>query len=204
MKKIDTVMAFPTPIQVYRYEHSLEKEIRYIENLEWMENTSNFVSKENYLLDRNVFSSITSFFKECLDDFCDTILNSDQRLVITQSWGTKNEEGCQHPNHSHKNSIVSGAFYLRQTPIGTQMQFTNPNLPAFGLQDRDANCFTAQSIRLPCETGDLVLFPSSIWHSVPVNKSNEKRLSMSFNTFCTDVMGNKGNMTYLDRYDKNN
>ena len=40
-------------------------------------------------------------------------------------------------------------------------------------------------------TGDLILFPSDIMHSVNVNVSNETRYSLSFNTFSNELGSNE-------------
>ena len=122
MEKIELISAFPIPIQIYSYEHSIEKELEYIENLkEWRDNASiqdlqisNYQSVDTYLNEHELFSNLTSFFKECLDDYVDRIINSDQKLVITQQWANKNPKGSEHPTHTHPNSIISGVFYLRQ------------------------------------------------------------------------------------------
>ena len=43
-----------------------------------------------------------------------------------------------------------------------------------------------------------ILFPSSVRHAVPENKSNEERISMSFNTFSLDTLGSKEYLTHLN------
>ena len=54
---------------------------------------------------------------------------------------------------------------------------------------------------LPMVDGELVLFPSSLRHSVPFNKGNETRYSMSFNTFSIDELGSKESLTHLNLKD---
>jgi len=46
--------------------------------------------------------------------------------------------------------------------------------------------------------GELLLFPSSLKHSVPTNIGKEARISLSFNTFSVDTLGSKENLTHLD------
>ena len=46
--------------------------------------------------------------------------------------------------------------------------------------------------------GELVLFPSSLRHSVPINKGNEERYSMSFNTISIDELGSRDSLTHLN------
>ena len=50
------------------------------------------------------------------------------------------------------------------------------------------NNLTAESFMLPCKPGGLILFPSSLKHSVPINQSDEDRISISFNTFSIDAL----------------
>ena len=45
---------------------------------------------------------------------------------------------------------------------------------------------------------ELVLFPSTTRHSVPENKSDEIRYSLSFNTFTDAVIGSTDKLTYLN------
>ena len=61
----------------------------------------NFKTKDSYLTKHESLKGITSFFKECIDDYCNTIINSEQRLVITQLWGNRNPKGSKHHEHVH-------------------------------------------------------------------------------------------------------
>ena len=60
------------------------------------------------------------------------------------------------------------------------------------------NNITAETFLLPCVPGELLLFPSNLKHSVPMNLSEETRYSMSFNTFCIDILGSESSLTHLD------
>ena len=51
---------------------------------------------------------------------------------------------------------------------------------------------------MPCSAGELILFPSTLRHSVPVNVGKENRISLSFNTFSVDTLGNEDHLTHLD------
>ena len=58
--------------------------------------------------------------------------------------------------------------------------------------------YNAQSFMLPCTAGELIIFPSDLSHSVPTNKGDEDRISLSFNTVSIDVLGSKDSLTHLD------
>jgi len=200
MKKDELLMVFPTPVQIYKHEDSIEKELKYIENIEWTSQVANgnFKSKDSYLTKHESLKSITSFFKECIDDYCNTIMNSNQRLVITQLWGNRNPKGSKHHEHVHPNSIISGVFYLRQDPKLPPIQFSKANQHAIKLDPRKYNVYNSETFLLPCTAGELILFPSNLKHSVPINMGDEERISLSFNTFSIDALGSKENLTHLD------
>ena len=200
MKKEELLTVFPTPVQIYKYENSIEKELKYIENIEWKTQASNdnFKSNDSYLTKHESLKSITSFFKECIDDYCNTIINSNQRLVITQLWGNRNPKGSKHHEHVHPNSIISGVFYLRQDPKLPPIQFSKANQHAMKLDPRKYNNYNAETFMLPCVAGELILFPSNLKHSVPINMGDEERISLSFNTFSIDALGSEENLTHLD------
>ena len=200
MKKDELLMVFPTPVQIYKHEDSIEKELKYIENIEWTSQVANgnFKSKDSYLTKHESLKNITSFFKECIDDYCNTIMNSNQRLVITQLWGNRNPKGSKHHEHVHPNSIISGVFYLRQDPKLPPIQFSKSNHHGMKLDPRKYNTYNAETFLLPCTAGELILFPSNLKHSVPINMGDEERISLSFNTFSIDVLGSEDRLTHLD------
>ena len=200
MKKDELISVFPTAVQIYKYENSIDKELNYIENLPYKEQVANanFKSKDSYLTKHEQLKDIKIFFKECIDDYCNTIYNSDQRLVITQLWANKNPTGAKHHEHVHPNSIVSGVFYLRQDKTLPPIQFSKSNQHGLKLDPRKYNIHNAETFMLPCTAGELLLFPSDLRHSVPINVGKENRISLSFNTFSIDTLGSKDSLTHLD------
>ena len=200
MKKDELIAVFPTPVQIYKYENSIDKELNYIENLPYKEQVanSNFKSEDSYLTKHEQLKDIKIFFKECIDDYCNTICNSDQRLVITQLWANKNPTGAKHHEHVHPNSILSGVFYLRQDKTLPPIQFAKSNQHGLKLDPKKYNIHNAETFLLPCTAGELILFPSDLRHSVPINVGKESRISLSFNTFSIDILGSKDSLTHLD------
>ena len=80
--------------------------------------------------------------------------------------------------------------------------FNVPNiikrLPIVRIGTEKYNQLNSETFLLPMTDGELVLFPSSLRHSVPINRGNEERYSMSFNTFCIDELGSKESLTHLN------
>ena len=199
-EKDELLQIFPTPVLITKYDEDISEETKYIENLEYKDQkeNKNFKSKDSYLLKHEIFKNIKSFFGESITKYTEKILNSKQRLVITQCWTNKNPPGAKHHEHVHPNSIVSGVFFFKIGGKLPPIQFAKSTQSAMKLDPAKYNNITAETFLLPCVPGELLLFPSNLKHSVPINLSEETRYSMSFNTFCIDVLGSESSLTHLD------
>jgi uncharacterized protein (TIGR02466 family) len=198
--KDELLQIFPTPILITKYEGSLVDELKHIDILEWIEQKANgnFKSKDTYLLDHEQFKNIKNFIYESLNKFTKNIFESNQRLVVTQCWLNKNPKGSKHHEHVHPNSIISGVFYFKQDPKLPPISFSKSIQHAMKLDPKKYNNLNSETFLLPCTDGELILFPSNLKHSVPVNMGDEPRISMSFNTFSVDTLGSEDSLTHLD------
>ena len=198
--KEELLQIFPTPVLITKYEGDLNKEIKYVDSLPYKEQkgNANFKSQDTYLMEIEELKSIKDFFYESLNKYTKNISQSDQRLVITQCWANKNPPGSKHHEHVHPNSILSGVFYLRQDKMLPPISFSKTQQHAMKLDPKKYNNLNSETFLLPCVTGELLLFPSNLKHSVPTNMGKEARLSMSFNTFSIDTLGSEESLTHLD------
>jgi uncharacterized protein (TIGR02466 family) len=198
--KDELLQIFPTPILITKYEGSLVDELKHINTLDWIEQkaNSNFKSKDTYLLEHKQFKNIKNFIYESLNKFTKNISQSDQRLVVTQCWLNKNPKGSKHHEHVHPNSIISGVFYFKQDSKLPPISFSKSIQHAMKLDPKKYNNLNSETFLLPCTDGELILFPSNLKHSVPVNMGDELRISMSFNTFSIDTLGSEDSLTHLD------
>ena len=198
--KEELLQIFPTPVLITKYEGDLNKELKYVDNLPYKEQkgNANFKSQDSYLLEIEELKNIKDFFYESLNKYTKNISQSDQRLVITQCWANKNPPGSKHHEHVHPNSILSGVFYLRQDKTLPPISFSKTQQHAMKLDPKKYNNLNSETFLLPCVDGELLLFPSSLKHSVPTNVGKEARISLSFNTFSVDTLGSKDSLTHLD------
>ena len=198
--KDELLQIFPTPILITKYKGSLVDELKHIDTLDWIKQKANgnFKSKDTYLLKHEQFKNIKNFINESINKFTKNISQSDQRLVVTQSWMNKNPKGSKHHEHVHPNSIISGVFYFKQDPKLPPISFSKSIQSAIKLDPKKYNNLNSETFLLPCTDGELILFPSNLKHSVPINMSEEPRISMSFNTFSIDTLGSTDNLTHLD------
>ena len=199
-EKDELLQIFPIPVLITKYENSMENEFKFIENLRYVEQkeNGNFKSDDTYLLKHKELSKIKDFIYESLNKFTKNILQTKQRLVITQAWTNRNPPHSKHHDHVHPNSIISGGFYFRQSKTLPPIQFSKSIQESFKLNPEKYNSLNSETFLLPMVDGELVLFPSSLRHSVPINRGNETRYSMSFNTFCIDELGSRDSLTHLN------
>lgn len=158
---------------------------------------SNAPSESGYILEDSIFKNLKSFIEDCIQNYTKDILLSDQKLSLTQSWLNKTDTGSIHTMHFHPNSVLSGVFYFNthSSPI----EFLSDRKDQFSLVKRvdEHNEFTSSSYTVPAQERLLIIFPSYIFHRVPVNEEKETRYSMSFNSFPHKEMGSTSNMSYV-------
>ena len=199
-EKDELLQIFPIPVLITKYENSMENEFKFIENLRYVEQkeNGNFKTDDTYLLKHKELSKIKDFIYESLNKFTQNIYQTKQRLVVTQCWANRNPPNSKHHEHVHPNSIISGVFYFRQSKTLPPIQFSKAVQDSFKLSPEKYNNINSETFLLPMVDGELVLFPSTLRHSVPFNKGNEPRYSMSFNTFCIDELGSRDSLTHLN------
>ena len=195
------IKLFPTPLFIADYEDDLSEEINFIEGLGYREQTGidNLKSAHTYLLEHKELANLKKFFYQNLKIYVDKIYGSNQELFITQCWANRNPKGTAHTRHIHINSIVSGVFYLRQDRLMPPIIFNKEDKFSFRLypDPKRRNEYNTDYCSLSCKAGNLILFPSSLWHHVPQNTQQGERLSLSFNTF-SDMIGSETELTLLD------
>lgn len=104
-------------------------------------------------------------------------------LVIKEMWLNKNDLGDFNRNHLHPNSILSGTYYIATPASCGNIELYDPvaarmmSLYPMG-GDPASNRHT---VVYPADAGSLLIFPSWLQHAVPPNRSNESRVSLSFN-----------------------
>ncbi len=198
--KEELLQIFPTPLLIVPYEQPIDKELSYLKTISYrkQQQNGNFRSDDSYLLRNEEFKDIKNFLKESIDKFTANVLNTKQRLVITQCWANRNPKGSQHHEHVHPNSIISGVMYFQINEKLPPISFSKDRQDGMKLDPEKYNHMNSETFMLPCKPGELILFPSSLKHSVPTNHGEEDRISVSFNTFCIDAIGSEQSLTHLD------
>jgi uncharacterized protein (TIGR02466 family) len=102
-----------------------------------------------------------------------------------------------HHKHQHPNSFISGVFYINSNKEFDKIKFFKEDYKTIKPEVTNWNLYNSESWWFPVETGDIVLFPSSLSHCVEVKKGDNTRISLAFNTFVKGCVGNNKNLTEL-------
>jgi uncharacterized protein (TIGR02466 family) len=119
----------------------------------------------------------------------------DCNIAITSAWVNINDSRqCMNIEHVH-GDVFSGVFYLKSPEGSGKLVLRNTALnhiwSGCNLTEKK-NQFTAESIRIEPEEGNIILFPSYLPHSIETNNHDEERISISFNIIALP----KGNIEY--------
>jgi uncharacterized protein (TIGR02466 family) len=119
------------------------------------------------------------------------------KLEIQNSWVNRHAQGDYAHAHYHRNSVVSGCYYLDTVPDSGEIVFQKDkcfnNLFDTTVDmgfDNAMNIFNSTYWPVRPTTGDLLLFPSHLAHSVTPNNTNQLRYSLAFNVFPRGNLGN--------------
>jgi len=194
----DLLMIFPTTLFVRSYKEDFKKEFKYIRNLEYegQQVTGAFRTKDSYLLKHPELSKIKAFVLQSLDMYSDTVLGTKQKLSITQAWVQRNPYGSFTHEHTHANSLVSGVFYFRNEEHAS-ITFTKNEPNRIRAPIHQHTRLNSDAFQFKPLSGDIILFPSGLRHSVPVNIKKESRYCLAFNAFCFNELGVEGESTHL-------
>jgi uncharacterized protein (TIGR02466 family) len=106
------------------------------------------------------------------------------KLKLDSMWVNVMPSGGVHTGHIHPHSVVSGTFYVSVPQGASSLKFEDPRLGlmmAAPTRRTDAAENLQPFIFMTPENGEVILWESWLRHEVVLNKSSEKRISISFN-----------------------
>ena len=103
---------------------------------------------------------------------------------VSNSWFNIQEKDSVLIEHSHPNSVISGAIFINVEPQSSRIYFHNPNPLIYYTQTKDkVNEYAHEMVSFQPAIGDLILFPSWLRHGSNHTKNlSHKRAVISFNT----------------------
>lgn len=126
------------------------------------------------LLDKHV----TRFVKELDWDL------GDKTITLEDLWINILPDGGTHSGHIHPHSVISGTTYIAMPEGASAIRFEDPRLPqmmAAPPRRKSAKDNLRPFIYVDPRVGDVILWESWLRHEVPVNMSEEERITVSFN-----------------------
>ncbi len=192
---------FPTAVAKFELGRDLsEVEREHLFNLETRPNHGNTTSVDNNVLNKPELQSLTEFLNNSLQEYFNTVYapKTDANLCITQSWVNYTKTGQYHHKHDHPNSLISGVFYIQAAKESDKLHFFKDGFQQLKIVPKDFNVYNSDSWWLEAATGTLYLFPSSLTHMVEQVKSEDTRISLSFNTFPKGTIGGDLGLTSLN------
>jgi uncharacterized protein (TIGR02466 family) len=183
---------FPTPIYIKDIPNVVQLN-QYLEQkiLQWSQqdkgvsktnaggwhSTTDMNLKEEYnVLTKELFAMQEEIFKK---EFL------TQKPVLGNMWANINYPGNSNRPHLHPNALFSGVYWIKAPVNSGNLMLYDPRP---GVHTTMPN---HKEGKLPPElwrevhyqprAGTIVMFPAWMWHEVKSNKSNDTRISVSFN-----------------------
>jgi uncharacterized protein (TIGR02466 family) len=107
-----------------------------------------------------------------------------RKLEMSAFWINIMGRNAHHSFHLHPLSAISGTYYLQVPKDSGGFKIEDPRIAGFmGSPPRRAGARKENQryIELMCKPGEVLLFESWLKHEVPANRSDEDRVSISFN-----------------------
>ncbi len=121
---------------------------------------------------------IAAFIKDLQFDL------GDKRIKLDSLWINILPSGGIHPSHLHPHSVISGTTYVTMPEGTSAIKFEDPRLAmmmAAPIRKADAPAELRSFIYLTPKEGEVLLWESWLRHEVPLNLTDEERISVSFN-----------------------
>ncbi|MEQ6249000.1 TIGR02466 family protein [Sulfitobacter sp. HNIBRBA3233] len=133
-----------------------------------------------------IFAQVIAALDSHVEAFAEELaLDLDGRaLKLEDIWINILPEGGMHSGHLHPHSVISGTTYVAMPDGASAIKFEDPRLPmmmASPARRKDAPEDLRTFAYIAPKVGDVLLWESFLRHEVPMNMSEEDRISVSFN-----------------------
>jgi uncharacterized protein (TIGR02466 family) len=107
-----------------------------------------------------------------------------KKLKCGSFWINILPQGGMHASHIHPHSVISGTAYVAMPKGTSALKLEDPRLPMMmhaPLRSKKAGQQLQSFVYVKPEAGEVLLWESWLRHEVPMNMSEEERISVSFN-----------------------
>jgi len=196
MKNYQTYKLFPNPVFHFKLEdyQKLNIELKsYILDLKKKnrdgQKKSNYggwhspnFDQKNDNTPKKFSSIIKNFLKKIFTDEMGWKYNPDKAKIIGM-WSIINKKGSFNIQHNHPNAYLSAAYYVKVPENSGNIKFFDPKEQKNIRYPKIKNYTDISAVitEITPKEGDLLIFPSYLYHSVGENLSEDDRIIISFN-----------------------
>ena len=184
---------FPTPVYIKEIPNARELNFYLEKNiLQWNKKDPKGVNKTNV----NGWHSKTDMNKrEEYNPLTKQLFNMQEEIfekeylkekpVLGNMWANINYPGGYNRPHLHPNSLFSGVYWIKAPEKSGNLMLYEPRQGAqCTMPNRKKGKVPPElwrEVHYQPKAGTVVMFPAWLWHEVQPNKSNDIRISVSFN-----------------------
>ena len=184
---------FPTPVYIQKIPNAEELNFYLEKNiLQWNKKDPKGVNKTNV----NGWHSKTDMNKrEEYNPLTKQLFNMQEEIfekeyltekpVLGNMWANINYPGGYNRPHLHPNSLFSGVYWIKAPEKSGNLMLYEPRQGAqCTMPNRKKGKVPPElwrEVHYQPKAGTVVMFPAWLWHEVQPNKSNDIRISVSFN-----------------------
>ena len=189
-----TVNIFPVPIHqidVNGFDQIQNELIDYIYKIREKEPVGNVFSNRGGWQSKsfNISSEADPLHKFLIDSIGGFHVIKKEVNFVIDAWANINGPNCYNIKHDHPTSNLSGVLWIKCPKECGNIVFESPvefqtytEIKSYTEEFKNSNNYFHTYYFLPTE-GRMLLFPSHLQHEVFENKSNEDRISVSFNIY---------------------
>jgi uncharacterized protein (TIGR02466 family) len=210
MNNYQIIDLFPTPVLTTQLPNELSSIVPWFYEQEMLTDeidAANYGerSKNSYILNEPECSNLSNYILNQAKELGRNLGYKYQEYKFIQSWTSYKYPGQHHAIHSHPNSLISGVFYFGETTHNTpaivfhktigglNSSFISPN----EVDKKNQLKYAQKEFSIEFIPGLLILFPSYLLHSVPLNNTNKVRCSLAFNVVPKVGFGDELTLTEL-------
>lgn len=182
---------FPTPIWVVDLEPAVYEPLNrgILANLESLigerpaVRAGGTLQTDNDLHTFEAFADLTARITGAVEGVLRFLEVDYENFEITGCWANINPPGGINTPHMHPNNYLSGVYYV-QTGVGADSIFFSDPRPQASMilpRMKRENIYSGNEATIEAKPGRMVVFPSWLYHGVPANRSQQDRVSVSFN-----------------------
>jgi uncharacterized protein (TIGR02466 family) len=196
MREAEVHYLWPTPVMVFNIPVKQSwHDAALSENYRRMDTDNGYITENTYIL--NSYPEIKEMIQEHLEVYTRNLLKISKHVGFrfTNSWFLKHDPDDLAHGHHHKNSMITGTYYIDVPKNSGKIRFnknyvyTNLFLPTVTPDFDSRDHVTSDWWEIEPSQGTLIFFPSIVDHSVGKNNSGKVRYSLAFNAFATGKIG---------------